>query len=130
MQDLMDVKIVKKVDGTLLNTALHLFHQKFKDQMEAPPLQDEYGVFGFSFSNFVVVAKSYVLPFQQWDDMVSCHKRAVISAINMKKKLLMYIGEMESFFEFDPNEVYEKSLENIRGTSIMLNFLLSLGREI
>lgn len=126
----MDVRIVKKIDGTLLNNALHLFHQKFKDQMEAPPLQDEHGIFGFVFKDFIVVAKSYIVGNSFIRDMVSCHKRAVYSAYNGGKKLLMYIKESKTWFEFDPAIIMNNSVENIRGSSIFLNFSIDLGEEI
>lgn len=130
MQKLLaDAKTVKKIDKVLLSDALHLFHQKFKDQMEAV-LQDDQGVFGYVFSKYVIVAKGYIVNNYFIENMVSCHKRAVYSAYNTGKKLLMYVRDSKTWFEFDPSDIMKNSLENIRGSSTFLNFSIDIGREI
>lgn len=85
-------------------------------------LSDNNGVFGYLTEDCVLVAKNYI-----WGYLVSAHKRAVISAMNTKKPLVMYIGRNRVFYSFEPQNVLDNSSENVRLGSVMLNFDVKLG---
>lgn len=87
-------------------------------------LEDDKGTFAINTDRCVLVAKKYVYGY-----IVSAHKRAVISAFNQKKKLLMYIGNAKKFYVFDPKDILNNSMENIRGKEVMMNWNINLGRR-
>ncbi len=87
-------------------------------------LSDDNGVFGYVTNNCVLVAKNYI-----WGNLVSAHKKAVISSINTNKKLVMYIGRNKAFYSFEPHEILNNSEENTRLGSVMLNFNIRLGKR-
>lgn len=89
-------------------------------------LGDDYGVFAINLPRFVLVAKQYIMG---W--VVSAHKRAIVSALNQSKPLVMYLGEQDKFYEFDPKKILEDNVgENYKGTSLMVNFDIRLGKRI
>lgn len=87
-------------------------------------LSDGHGVFGYIFNTVVLVARSYV-----FGDMVSAHARAVASAKNQGKPLLMYIEEPDVFYEFNPDEIMKHHTVNHRGGEKFLNFNIRLGTK-
>jgi len=75
---------------------------------------------------YILVARSYI-----YGNIVSCHLRAVVLAMNHNAKLLMYIDKGNNFYEFDPNEIMkEKNHElNERVGEKMANFDIKLGKR-
>jgi len=88
-------------------------------------LKDNVGTFALNTDKGVLVAKKEVYG---W--CVSAHKRAVISALNQGKCLIMYVGR--KFYGFDPQKILDNSEENTRGKAVMLNWNIKLGtrREV
>ena len=87
-------------------------------------MKDKEGVFALDTSKGILVAKKYIMG---W--CVSCHKRAVFSALNQDKPLLMYIKDSNGFYEFNPSDIWKNNEENKRGDAIMLNFSIKLGKR-
>lgn len=87
-------------------------------------LTDDVGIFGFITNKGIFVGKKYV-----YGNLVSCHKRAVVSAYNLKKDLIMYISDTDKFYTFYPWELLKKGEENLKGKTKMLNFNIKLGRR-
>lgn len=87
-------------------------------------LQDKKGTFALNTDRYILVAKKYIYGY-----IVSAHKRAVISACNQKKDILMYIKNSNKFYLFDSKKVLNNSTENIRGEEVMLNWNINIGRR-
>jgi len=123
--DIVEIKDVDQPEptGNLLNKVFYKLGLKYLEDDEK--LKDKYGVFAYNLKNFVVVAKRYI-----YGNIVSCHKRAVVSAMNQKKPLIMYIDQVDKFYQFDPKEIFENSKENLKGGEKMLNFDIRLGKHI
>ena len=107
---------VKKGNG-LLSFAL-----KRSGREPISQLKDNSGIFAFRIKDGILTAKSYI-----YGNIVSSHKRAVISAYNSKLPLLMYIGNQDKFYRFNPETIIHNSEENKRGKEIMLNWNIKLG---
>lgn len=77
-------------------------------------------------NKYILVAKSYI-----YGDIVSCHLRAVIMAMNIDAKLIMYIEKGNNFYEFDPNEIMKEGNHelNERVGEKMANFKIKLGKR-
>ena len=120
--EINDKDFAMPASGNLLNIAVNRI--KGHEIVEGE-LIDEHGTFAIITNRHVVVAKSYI-----YGNIVSCHKRAVYSALNQNKKLLMYILDVNRFYEFEPNEIIETAVENIRGGVKMLNFDIRLGKRL
>ena len=90
-------------------------------------LKDNDGVFALDTEKGILTAKRYI-----YGNIVSCHKRAVFSAINQDKKLIMYIGDVGAFYTFNPAEIWNRKNheENKRGDNIMMNFNIKLGTRM
>jgi hypothetical protein len=100
-------------------TSLHMPDFKIIDR-----LADSKGVFAFNLTNCVLVAKDYI-----YGNMVSAHKRAIVSAYNQEKPLIMFIGQDNHFYKFSPAVVLQNSRPNERWGEVMLNFDISLGKR-
>lgn len=122
--DLTEFTELGRIPGDLLNFALKKFKELTKQNIEVI-LEDENGVFGYNMERAVLTAKSYI-----FGDLVSCHKRAVVSAINTQKRLVMFIGNNKTFYSFNPDEIFNFAKENIRAGSLMLNFPIKLGVKL
>jgi len=111
---------------TLLVSALARIGLKGFEVSEDSKLSDDYGVFAYNLKDFVLVAKDYVM-----GNCVSAHKRAVISAHNQNKPLVMYLNEQEKFYRFETGEILRKNYgENFKGTALMLNWSIILGKPL
>ena len=119
-----DKEFIPSPSGKLLTIAVGKVIKDFNAVVEGE-LIDEHGTFAIITNKWVLVAKSYI-----YGNIVSCHKRAVYSALNQNKKLLMYILDVNRFYEFEPNEIIETAVENIRGGVKMLNFDIRLGKRL
>ena len=87
-------------------------------------LSDHNGIFAVHLEDHILCAKGYV-----YGDMVSCHKRVVYAAKNEKKKVLMFIGNTDKFYEFEPDAILTdvETQENDRDGETMTNFNIRLG---
>jgi hypothetical protein len=79
--------------------------------------KDNVGRIGFEVDNFIVGARSYIYGY-----IISTHKSLVEIAIAKKKKILIYIGNSDAFYEFDPNEIKKTGSLNLRGHEEMYNY--------
>lgn len=87
-------------------------------------LNDSNGKFAYRLKDGILTARQYI-----YGNIVSAHKRAVISALNNKVPLIMYISNQDKFYQFNPETLLKESEENIRGDEIMLNFNIKLGKR-
>ncbi len=122
---LKDYAKLGKIPGDLLYYALKKFKEATRQKIEII-LEDKNGVFGFNMERVVLTAKSYIY----LGNVVSCHKRAIYSAINTKKKLVMFIGSNKTFYSFNPEDVLKITKENIRARSTFLNFSIRIGTKL
>jgi hypothetical protein len=86
--------------------------------------RDDVGRIGFSVDNFIVSAKKSTYGY-----IVSTHKSLVELAKQQNKKILMYIGENDAFYEFDPDEIIKTGAINRRGHEEMWNFDIKMGKR-
>jgi len=124
----LQVKFIPQSKARPTKTLLTLALEKLGltwDQVRDRVLEDDYGVFAINLDNGVLVAKDYKLRGR----IVSCHRRALVSAYNQRKPLLMYLAEDDCFYEFSPREIMGCSFQNYKGTALMENFDISLGRK-
>ncbi len=88
-------------------------------------LKDDKGMFAINTNKGVLVAKKYIYGY-----IVSAHMRAVVSAYNQRKRLILYIDDIRKFYSFKPDEILRNSEENIRGKAVMLNWNIKLGEKL
>ncbi len=88
-------------------------------------MRDRHGVFAYDMNHHVLVAKRYI-----YRNIVSAHARAVASAMNQGKELVMYISDANALYSFSPREIMEKAAPNWKGGAKMLNFPVSMGRRL
>lgn len=112
----------RKTDKNLLVHAYNRLQRLYPSIKLLNKLSDKYGVFALDTNYGLLVAKSYI-----WGSYISCHHRGLISCINQNKSLIMFIGDAEKFYKFDPKEVLKKSEFNFRGDVKMANFPIKLG---
>lgn len=112
----------RKTDKNLLVHAYNRLQRLYPSIKLLNKLSDKYGVFALDTNYGLLVAKSYI-----WGSYISCHHRVLISCINQNKSLIMFIGDAEKFYKFDPKEVLKKSEFNFRGDVKMANFPIKLG---
>ena len=98
---------------------INKFGQSVKDV-----LRDDLGIFALVTDSGVFVARQYI-----WGNIVSAHKRAVVSAFNQKKPLIMFIYTQEKFYSFDPDELLRLGYENKKGRAKFINFNIKLGKR-
>jgi len=110
----------RKGEGTLLFKAHGLFGEKILDRLE-----DEVGTFALNLPQYVLVAKDYI-----YGSKVSAHKRAVMSAYNQNKEILMYIAQENKFYKFDPRMIMNYSDENVKGKALMTNWDIQMGVRV
>lgn len=104
---------LKKGSNTLLWEA---FSRSQPNNLEYK-MKDNDGVFALDTSKGVLVAKKETYGF-----IVSAHKRAVFSALNQDKKLIMFLKKNNAFYAYNPFMIWRNSEENKRGEAIMLNW--------
>jgi hypothetical protein len=112
-----DSDVVNKSQKGLLNVA-----KKKLNKFVLKEFRDGIGRIGFEVDNFIVVARSTTYGY-----IVSTHKTLVESAKEKGKKILMYVGKNDAFYEFDPDEITETGTINRRGNEEMLNFDIKCG---
>lgn len=106
----------------LLVTAYKRLKKTYPNLKINNKMRDSGGIFAYDTNYGILVAKKQV-----WGYYVSCHQRAVISAFNQNKNLIMYIEDVRKHYKFNPKEVLEKSKPNLKGSVTMLNFDIKLG---
>jgi len=102
----------RKGERSLLFKAHELYGGSIIDR-----LYDEVGTFALNLAKYILVAKDYI-----YGNIVSAHKRAVISAFNQNKEILMYIAQDEKFYKFNPRSILEYGNENVKGKALMINW--------
>ena len=112
-----DTDVVNKGQSGLLDIA-----KKKLNKMVLKEFRDDVGRIGFSVDNFIVSAKKSTYGY-----IVSTHKSLVELAKQQNKKILMYIGENDAFYEFDPDEIIKTGAINRRGHEEMWNFDIKMG---
>jgi len=110
----------RKGKRSLLFKAQRIFGGVIVDRLE-----DEVGIFALNLIDYILVAKGYIHGY-----IVSAHKRAVISALNQKKEILMYIERGDKFYRFDPKKILNTGEENMKGKALMINFDIKLGERL
>jgi hypothetical protein len=114
-----DTDIVNKSLTNLLEVA-----KKKLNKVVLNEFRDEVGRFGFEIENFLVCAKK-----SPYGYIVSTHRTLVELAIQKYKKILMYLGENDAFYEVDPKEIIKTGTINKRGHEEFWNFDIKLGKR-
>jgi len=114
-----DTQVVNKSQKKLLDTAKRKLNKyvirEFKDSV---------GRIGFEIDTHIVMAKEYIYG---W--IVSFHKSLVKMAFEKNKKILLYVGKNDAFYEFLPANVFDKGTINVRGHEEMLNIDIKSGKR-
>lgn len=114
-----DTDVVNKSQNNLLEIAM-----KKLNKVVLRELRDEVGRFGFETEKFIVCAKK-----SSYGYIISTHKTLVEKAIRVNKKILMYLGENDAFYEIDPNEIIKTGTINRRGHEEFWNFDIKILRR-
>jgi len=96
---------------------------------EAEAIKDNYGVVGYDIGDHILVAKPMLFN----GHIVSCDRNKIMfNAIRRCTKILFYIQNHNTFYEFDPVEVnaHPASFINRRKTIEMVNFDIYLGKKL
>lgn len=88
-------------------------------------LRDQNGIFAIEYKKWFVTANKYLYK----GTILSNQKEMVLRAHRYQKGLLVYIGEDDLFFLFDPNDILDQHWENERGYIKMYNWNVNLGRQ-
>lgn len=88
-------------------------------------LKDGKGVYGFVTRDFILCAREYKFE----GHIVSCHRDLIMSAIEKKISIVMFVKDDNIFYIFNPIECFTSGTENIRGHIIMIQFDIHLGRN-
>ena len=126
----------KKGKKNLLQEAYSKLLEIYPDEYLIQKYSDNFGTYAIETKSFILVAKSYV-----YNGIVSAHSQAVYHAWAKGKPLLMFIKHSkvknfkasafsEFFYQFDPDEVFSKSFENMRGSITMLNWKVDLAKKV
>ncbi len=94
-------------------------------------LSDMKGVFSIEYPRFFLNAKKYFYR----DSIVSIQKEIVHRARVVKKDVVVYVDQDNSFYIFDPQLIINDHWENIKGDPdgyhlLMYNWDVGLGRKL
>lgn len=120
------VPVLEESDADANGGILFYNARKLKDYMPiVNKLKDDSGIFALDMFKCIFVSRSYI-----YGHIVSCHKRALVAALNQNKPLIMYIAHSKAYYKFEPKFILENNEENIRKGSTMCNFDIKFGRRI
>jgi len=117
--NISDTQVVNKSQRKLLDIAKKRLNKHILREF-----RDSVGRIGFEVDTHLVMAKGYVYG---W--VVSFHKSLVKLAFEKNKKILLYIGKNDAFYEFLPATVFDKGTINVRGNEEMLNVDIKSGKR-
>lgn len=121
---IFDVPVHKK--GSLKNLKKAVSILKKYGYINIKILQDKKGAFSVEYPKFFLTANSYAYKGFIVSNQIEIINRAKIH----NKDLLLYVGEFNKFYIFDPEEVIENSYENRHGYLTMLNWDFKIGKEL
>lgn len=84
-------------------------------------LRDEYGTYGYRYTQFILVAKE-----KPYGNIVSVHKYAVFRAMEHEIRIMMWLDSAKAYYTINPYKIFETGEINHRGKSAMLNFSIKL----
>jgi len=123
MQKLANVMVHKKGQLHYLKKANNKLHSL--GYIELRKLMDPKGVFSVEYPKFYLTANAYA-----WKGYIVSNQKEIINRARLhKKKILLYVGDMDKFFIFNPQDIIENCAANRHGYLSMLNYDLSLGSE-
>lgn len=88
-------------------------------------LKDEKGVFCIEYPKFYLTANSYLYK----KHILSSQKEIIYRTKKHMKKLVVYVGENEKFYIFNPEDILMQHWENQHGYLTMYNWNVNLGKE-
>ena len=88
-------------------------------------LEDEQGIFCIEYPKFYLTANSYLYK----KHIISNQKEIIYRCKTHKKKLVVYIGESDKFYIFNPEDILMQHWENQRGYLTMYNWNVNLGKD-
>ena len=86
-------------------------------------LRDQYGVYGFRYAQFILVAKK-----ELYGNIVSVHEEAILTARRYHVGILMWLESAKRYYWFDADELDRKGERNYKGIAPMVNFNIKLGK--
>lgn len=109
----------------LLGKAVWKLYQKRVITNPLQVMKDQYGVYGFRYPQFLLVAKK-----ETYGNIVSVHEEAILDARKHRIRIVMWLDSAGKFYSFDPEEVDREGSRNYKGHSPMVNFLIKLGKAV
>lgn len=87
--------------------------------------KDSHGVYAKRYGHFLLCAKKEI-----YGNVVSVHEDLVLEGIKLKRPIVMYIRSAGKFYSFNPYEIMKDCERNEKGLATMLNFKISLGKNL
>lgn len=116
-EEMMENVIHPMPTMSLLKKAVWKLYQKNLISNPISVLADDYGVYGYEYRQFILVAKKAKML-----DIVSVHRDAVLQAVKRKIPILMWLDEDRKFYIIDPYLIFENNVKNMKGDATMYNF--------
>jgi hypothetical protein len=109
----------------LLTKAVYGLYRKHVISNPLEVLSDEHGRYGFRYPSFILVAKKELM-----GNILSCHEEAILKARAHRIGIVIYLHSVQRYYLFNPIELDYVGDRNMKGKAIMVNFKISLGKEV
>lgn len=123
MKGIYDVKNHKKSNLENLKTAAKKLG--YWGYVNLKILKDPKGAFSVEYPKFFLTANSYAWKGYIVSNQIEIIKRAILH----KKDILLYVGNLNKFYIFDPQVILDTGVKNIHGYLTMVNYDIKLGKE-
>jgi hypothetical protein len=109
----------------LLRKAVQKLYIKQVIMNPSEVLKDSYGVWGFRYPKFLLVAKD-----KNYGNIISVHQEAVLKARLYNIHIVIWLDCANKFYQLDPLEIDRNSEKNYKGHTAMLNFDIKYAKPI
>lgn len=109
----------------LLRNAVWKLYQKRVISNPLEVLKDQYGIYGYRYAQFILVAKK-----EPYGNVVSVHEEAVLKARMKRIGIVMWLQSANKFYWFNPEEIDKEGERNHKGLSVMVNFEIKKGNAV
>ncbi len=114
----------KKGQTGLLETAHKILHDI--GIRSTGTLRDKKGEFAKEYCSWFLIANKSIFE-NTW---ISADEKLIERCLKKRKKLLVYIGQDDEFYLYDPNDIMRENWPNERGYLNMLNWNYTIGKLV
>lgn len=106
---------------TYLKKAVWKLYSKNVINQPIERMKDNHGVYAYRYGSFIVTAKK-----ELYGNLLSVHESIVLKAMDKKIPVVIWLDSANKFYKVNPYEVQKVAKPNMKGSSVMLNFNISL----